>query len=153
MRQKSQKAKKQKCSVASVQAGVVFSNWTVLGENPHKRHGKVLCKCSCGTEREVLVSNLVAGRSLSCGCSFRYNATFIESGSIFGKWTVLGQNPHTRHGLVLCRCICGVEKMVFVNNLLTGLSKSCGCTRRFRKDCIPLSQGSCPVLSVSNWEG
>jgi len=117
---------------ASVEPRAIFSRWTVLGENPHRRHGKVLCRCSCGIEREVLVQNLLTGRSSSCGCVSREcSYAAVKPGTIFGKWTVLGENPHTRHGKVLCRCECGTDKKVFVSNLLMGLSKSCGCTLRF----------------------
>jgi len=112
----------------TVKPGTIFGKWTVLGENPNKRHGKVLCRCRCGIEREVLVQNLLAGRSSSCGCVSRECSDAVKPGADFVKWTVLGENPHTRHGMVLCRCVCGVEKMVFVSNLLMGLSKSCGCT-------------------------
>ncbi|MCK5133886.1 MAG: hypothetical protein KAR40_17260 [Candidatus Sabulitectum sp.] len=118
-------------SLVPVKLGAIFNLWTVLSENPHKRHGKVLCRCSCGTEREVFVHNLLSGRSTSCGCGSQESRDTVKPGAVFGKWTVLGENPHTRHGMVLCRCTCGVEKMVFVSNLLKGLSKSCGCTPQF----------------------
>ena len=114
-----------------VRPGAIFNQWTVLGENPHKRHGMVLCRCSCGTEREVFVQNLLSGRSTNCGCASQECSDTVKPGAVFGKWTVRGENPHTRHGMVLCRCACGVEKMVIVSNLLMGLSKSCGCTPRF----------------------
>ena len=42
-----------------------FGYWTALkyaGDN------RWLCRCTCGTEREVLTQALVSGRSSSCGC-------------------------------------------------------------------------------------
>lgn len=49
--------------------GRTFGRWTVL-----ERKGRVksqqmwLCKCDCGTIREVTHTSLVCGKSLSCGC-------------------------------------------------------------------------------------
>lgn len=48
--------------------GTRFGRWTVLSESAR---GKVLCRCECGTEREVLVTNLQRGGSNSCGCARR----------------------------------------------------------------------------------
>lgn len=44
-------------------AGRYLREMTVLEKNPHKRHGKVLCRCACGTEKKVFVSNLRSGPS------------------------------------------------------------------------------------------
>lgn len=43
-----------------------FGCWTVLSHTSDRR--KVLCRCACGTEREVAKSNLARGISTSCGC-------------------------------------------------------------------------------------
>jgi hypothetical protein len=47
-----------------------FDRWRVLGlaEKGSQRRRRWLCRCRCGTERPVLESNLVSGRSTSCGC-------------------------------------------------------------------------------------
>lgn len=45
--------------------GKVFGEWKVLS---YAGDYKWLCKCSCGTERIVCGSALVAGKSKSCGC-------------------------------------------------------------------------------------
>lgn len=50
-------------------AGMRFGHWVLLADDPGKRHGKVLCRCDCGKERNVLVDNLIAGQSQSCGCA------------------------------------------------------------------------------------
>jgi hypothetical protein len=59
-------------------AGQVFGRWTVLAEAPARRnaggaiHGSWwLCRCECGTEREVVTGNLRKGLSTSCGCRNR----------------------------------------------------------------------------------
>ncbi len=45
-----------------------FNAWTPLHRVPAGRHAAWLCRCECGTERAVLTSNLVWGKSKSCGC-------------------------------------------------------------------------------------
>lgn len=45
-----------------------FGRWTVLVYGK-----KCLCRCDCGTERQVLRHNLDSGGSRSCGCLHREN--------------------------------------------------------------------------------
>lgn len=45
----------------------------------------------------------------------------------FGRWTVV-QDRHARD--VLCRCHCGIQRLVSRYALLSGTSKSCGCWNR-----------------------
>lgn len=53
----------------------------------------------------------------------------MPKGSEFGRWTVIEPGkPGVR--TVLCRCACGTEKRVGVDNLRLGKSQSCGCIRR-----------------------
>jgi len=52
-----------------------------------------------------------------------------NTGDKFGLWTVV--SPERVHGTrnILCRCDCGTEKPVNVDNLRTGKTISCGCRR------------------------
>lgn len=56
-------------SKAEVNPGDVFGRWTVIQEveSPTK-HRRMLCRCSCGTERIVVLQSLRAGETKSCGC-------------------------------------------------------------------------------------
>lgn len=45
--------------------GAQFNRWTILAEPTSER---VPCRCSCGTERVVLLRSVTSGRSKSCGC-------------------------------------------------------------------------------------
>lgn len=48
----------------------------------------------------------------------------------YGRWTVTGDAPAIQwNKRVVCVCDCGTEKVVNLNNLRRGLSKSCGCLR------------------------
>lgn len=104
--------------------GQVFDRWTVIGLADDPR--KVLCRCSCGTEKEVWISNLKKGASKSCGCIKRvYDKPSSMVGKTYGSWSVLGltENPLKVH----CRCVCGKERDVYADSILKGTSKSCGC--------------------------
>jgi hypothetical protein len=50
--------------------GQSFGFWTVLGFSGRDNQNATvwLCKCVCGTERNVVVGSLMKGRSKSCGC-------------------------------------------------------------------------------------
>lgn len=53
-------------------------------------------------------------------------------GERFTSWIVIGLLPTPKggHRKVLCRCVCGSEKPVFVGSLRSGASQSCGCLYR-----------------------
>ena len=44
-----------------------FGRWLVLGRGTKRNHW--VCRCDCGTERQVMSCNLTAGKSSSCGCT------------------------------------------------------------------------------------
>lgn len=46
-----------------------YGKWTALGKLTNTN--KTLCKCECGTVKEVVTQALVQGRSTSCGCNTR----------------------------------------------------------------------------------
>lgn len=45
--------------------------WTILREAARNNAGqrRVLCRCTCGVEREVLFDNIKRGRTSGCGCA------------------------------------------------------------------------------------
>ena len=49
--------------------GMKFGKWTVIKRNGSDKHGKALwlCRCECGTERNVLGESLNSGKSNNCG--------------------------------------------------------------------------------------
>lgn len=57
----------------------------------------------------------------------------IQVGTIFGDWIVINSVPvktGAGRGIktnYLCRCVCGVERIVNASNLRRGLSTGCGC--------------------------
>lgn len=59
--------------------GKQFGYWTVLNHLPNTKSpsGEIvqnwLCKCVCGTVKPVSRTNLLSGRSISCGCMNHYS--------------------------------------------------------------------------------
>lgn len=108
------------------------------------------CLCDCGAEVTVLLMNL-KHRTRSCGClkrkgtmseAFRSRARrprlFVaEPGMRFERLTVLREERQRTAGGAMvwvahCKCDCGNEKTVAVNNLKGGQVKSCGCLQSER---------------------
>jgi len=57
--------------LAQIHPGQRFHKWTVIA-GPRvagANHSKLwICRCCCGTEKEVRQDNLLSGKSGSCGC-------------------------------------------------------------------------------------
>lgn len=54
----------------------------------------------------------------------------LVSGAIFSRLTLLdadGVILESGHRHVMCRCSCGIEKLIKADNLVRGHTKSCGC--------------------------
>lgn len=67
-----------------VAVGDVFTRWTVIEKGPPDKWGYTtwVCQCSCGTVKTIAQSELLQGRTKSCGCYRRDDA----------------QRKHTVHG-------------------------------------------------------
>lgn len=106
--------------------GKSFGRWTVLERVPGN---KWLCRCQCGTEREVYGTTLRNGLSASCGC---YNRAVAHAkrhdltGRRVGRLRVIEE---TRAGLWLCECDCGNKISVKHRALAKEETKSCGCLK------------------------
>lgn len=74
----------------------IFGEWEVIGHG--KSSGKLLCKCSCGTVREVSKSRLLEGRTLSCG----HNQNRVKPGDIIEDYEIIKKIKGDKY---LCRCI------------------------------------------------
>ena len=114
--------------------GKVFTRWTVIKDEGGP---KVLCKCSCGTERWVDRGNLRGGLSQSCGClrkeELHERLAKDLTGLTFGRFTVLGpagRDNKNKKLLWRVKCSCGTEKILAGNALISGHIQSCGCLKR-----------------------
>lgn len=98
------------------------------------------CQCDCGDSTEAAVSDLRAGKVVSCGCLKSEKLKANESGKLhqridltgehFGRLVVLGfaETIGTR-AYWSCRCECGKDRLVCGNKLRSGHTTSCGCSR------------------------
>lgn len=107
--------------MARVSVGERFGNW-VVSEPFIKGEILVGVRCACGTENRVQISCLKSGGTTSCGCG----KAAKHAGEKYGYWLVLARSDARRW---LCRCVCGREKLVFMQALRCGKSTSCGCAR------------------------
>jgi hypothetical protein len=109
--------------------GKVFTNWTVLRYVGRSRY---LCRCKCGTEKEVCNRELQNGDSKSCGCLPAPSLIKDITGQVFGRLTVLAYCvgvSDQRNAIWQCKCNCGKVLNVSSALLLRGRTSSCGCAR------------------------
>ncbi len=108
--------------------GEKFSMLVVLEEAGVNKHGSILwlCKCFCGIEKEVAGTNLRNGDTKSCGCLLKKYKDLTDKK--FGGWIVLKEAGRDKHKniLWLCRCVCGIEKVIKGSYLTGGRTGGCG---------------------------
>lgn len=124
---------KKSCGCAragSMRPGFRFGNWTVIERmNPSPRRARWWCRCDCGTVKTVSARTLQRGQSSSCGCAGRVEWIGLR----VSRLVVVAKAPKNRHGqsMWLCRCDCGVEKVVSSTCLRGSRTVlSCGCWKR-----------------------
>lgn len=106
-------------------SGKKFGKWTVLYKDPDKskkRHW--FCKCDCGLEHSLIMSNISSGKSTQCkDCSdLQRSQQFI--GTRIGNQTCIGNIKINGIVKLKIRCDCGSERTVKTGPGLR--SKSCG---------------------------
>lgn len=103
----------------------------------------VLCPI-CMDIREVPYGYIVKnGHCLCQGCVIRKRqGKTLESGAIYGKWTVTTESGHS--GKSMCICECGTKREVSNASLRAGTSKSCGCSSAIanKQKAIRLDKGA-----------
>lgn len=110
--------------------GYTFGKLTIVKEvSPAHNARRMLCKCECGTEKEVDLNHLTSGKITTCGCWIRPYEDL--TGQTFGYLLVMSENIE-RYNLKKhywnCKCLnCGTETVVSTNGLKTQHTRSCGC--------------------------
>lgn len=77
--------------------GKRFGRWVTVRRGSNTKAGKTtyLCACDCGTEREVVSSSLIGGKSISCGCNqidvvtARNTTHGMVGSSEYGSWQMM----------------------------------------------------------------
>lgn len=91
--------------------------------------------CDCGVVKTYYTSNLLRGKTASCGCSRGLSITQATikdlTGRRFGRLVVIAQKPHVVGEAIkwICYCDCGERSEVRTTNLTKTNkgTKSCGC--------------------------
>lgn len=118
--------------------GKRYGRWTVIEYIEDRNHKPYyLCKCNCGTEREICRDYLVNGTSQSCGCLQKEivaKNNFIDlTGQTFGKLKVLElhEEKTEEKGMSIWKCLCECGNISFVRtaDLKNKNTQSCGCHR------------------------
>lgn len=113
--------------------GKTFGFLTIINVSGSKKYK---CRCICGKILDVYRSNLLSGKTKSCGCyndKMRGITQFKDmTGQKFGRLTVISRSKHScdEHASWLCRCDCGNTCVVNGRCLRQGSTQSCGCYQR-----------------------
>lgn len=114
--------------------GQVFGRLTVLKRLSNSSLWE--CQCKCGNIITVNTNHLHTGHTQSCGCLQKEKtseASFKNlTGQKFGLLTVLGLNVEKstpKLKIYRCLCDCGNTCNVRSNNLQSGDTQSCGCSK------------------------
>ena len=103
------------------------------------RKNYVIKKCLiCGNELKVCPARIKDGKGKFCSRECYWESlkgklkAEIKSGQKFGRLTAIkfikmGKNHHQ---CWLFRCDCGNEKIIMINSVKTGNTKSCGCLNK-----------------------
>ena len=114
----------------------VFGYWKVLyrveGQTGHGSIWHCLCT-NCGTEKDVQYSNLVEGKSKSCGCLRKQvlsdDLTNQRFGSLVAKEPLYNYPKSCSEESTYwrCDCDCGNSFITTAHRLKQGNTQSCGC--------------------------
>lgn len=104
--------------------GEVYGELTLI---EYVKGGKYKCKCSCGEYKISTVSDMKKGKVKSCGHLKKERQLDIV-GCTFNRLIVLDRVSQNDRGdfLFLCRCDCGIEKVLVGKEVKSGKIKSCG---------------------------
>lgn len=111
--------------------GQKFNKLTVIEKFNEKSFNSITwsCICDCGKKRNVRSADLRRSKVISCGDP-KCRKNFIDiANKIIGKLKVIKLTDEIySNGDIgwLCRCECGIEKIIRGQTLRSGTTKSCG---------------------------
>lgn len=118
----------------NIVTGSRFGRLMVTG--PAETRYRWICRCDCGTTKEIYGGSLQRGLTRSCGCLRREvtlarararRTRIVLPGMRLARLTAIREvGPHRWE----CACECGVVKDVDAYALLNGDTRSCGCLQQ-----------------------
>lgn len=117
-------------ALAKLLDGATFGRLKLADTNIEPRpckSAKARFVCVCGKSKEVRISHVIQGNTVSCGCVKR--TLFVAEGQRVGRLVVLSLDERRvkKSIKVMCRCDCGTEKWIVIADLAYGVVNSCGC--------------------------
>jgi len=102
-----------------IKPGQIFGRLTIIGEDEQKGYIRYfLCRCDCGSEKEIALTKLRQGHTQSCGCfmrqrakecNFKHGLIHTRLYNIWSKMKDRCLNPTSKHfkwygkrGIVIC---------------------------------------------------
>lgn len=130
-----------------------FGNLIVLSSYQNKKgYWKCICQCKCGKQKEVFASNLLSGRTKSCGCLEEANRRkHVDlTGKRFGMLKASSPTEQRKDGSIVWECLCDCGNVCYVtsHNLVRGDTKSCGCLRSLNSDLTGRHFGKLLALKI-----
>lgn len=115
--------------------GKTVGRWTIIGEMRKKGKKYYVCRCECGTVKEVYYRSIENGTSSSCGCLRReLNGGKVKdlTGQRFGKLRVIERDWSRKDVYWICECDCGNRKSIKGTSLTKKKepTRSCGCIHK-----------------------
>lgn len=98
--------------------GQKFGYWTIISPEAFVKggHTYVTAQCKCGKVEDLMLSDLVNGRSLGCKqCRIHDRMIPITIGGQYKDWTVIKEtdpDPANGNRRYLCKCKCGTECII-----------------------------------------
>lgn len=147
--------------------GMVFGRLTVVERAGHsgvKIRWK--CKCECGNEKFTTPSQLKSGMTQSCGCLrhellVERNKTILKNrehkhaellGKRFGRLLVTDMEDSNPGIKWICKCDCGNTAKLTTNELNSGNTQSCGCSKNDRNTARLTTHGMTNTPLFNVWE-
>jgi hypothetical protein len=112
--------------------GRTFGRLTVSEDSGIRKKDRYWrCLCLCGKETLVRASDLIRGKTRSCGCLGFRDLTEQTFGRLTAtnRWQSRQVGKRTRT-YWLCVCSCGNESWIQSSGLTSGYTTSCGCFSR-----------------------
>lgn len=117
--------------------GKRFNRLTVIEKTEQRKDGMIVwkCLCDCGNIVYSPTSYLTSGDTGSCGCYWKDRVHETSAKNIvnqrFGKLIAIkATNRREAKNIIWeCKCDCGNTTYISTHTLLSGGSRSCGCTK------------------------
>lgn len=126
--------------------GQQFGRLTVKEEVQYNGYRAWKCNCECGNNTTTRTSSLLNGSTKSCGCLSRESGRKKHkdiSSKVFGKLIVI-ELSEFKNGTTYWKCLCECGSTIIrkLGNLISGNTKTCGCSHKRKGKDSPLFNSS-----------